>query len=226
MISFFNRKKHTEAPSFWRDYENAFEEKLPNTTKEVEFVVLDCETTGFDYERDRILSIGALKVHYKSISVKESFEIYIKQEHFNKDSVEIHGILKKGARGCISEYEALQQFLAYIKNSVLVGHHINFDVKMLNAAFKRHGLPKLMNSTLDTELLYKRTLLASPILQKKDRYSLDDLADKYSISKKDRHTALGDAYITAIAFQIILDKLKPKNLKDLVKKQQPPKYSI
>lgn len=226
MMQFFKRKNQTELPSFWEDYKTMFEDKLPDNIEEVEFVVLDCETTGFDYEQDRILSIGALKVHHKSILVKESFEIYVKQEHFNKNSVEIHGILKKGPRGCIAEYEALQELLLYIKNDVVVGHHIMFDLNMINAALKRHGLPKLMNTTLDTELLYKRTLLSTPILQKKERYSLDDLADKYSISKKDRHTALGDAYITAIAFQIILDKLRPKSLKELLRKQNPPKFAI
>ena len=48
------------------------------------------------------------------------------------------------------------------------------------------------------------------LLERKDNYSLDDLADKFDISKKDRHTAMGDAYITAIAFLKILNKLSEK----------------
>ena len=43
---------------------------------------------------------------------------------------------------------------------------------------------------------------------------------KFDISKKDRHTALGDAYITAIAFLKIVKKLKEKkhiNLNSLFK---------
>ena len=52
------------------------------------------------------------------------------------------------------------------------------------------------------------------------------LAEKFSISKKDRHTALGDDLITAIALLHIIDKLKPKDLKDLIKKQQPLKYGF
>ena len=47
----------------------------------------------------------------------------------------------------------------------------------------------------------------------KDHYALDDLADKFDISKKDRHTAMGDAYITAIAFLKIVKKLKEKKKK-------------
>ena len=81
---------------------------------------------------------------------------------------------------------------------------------MINKALERNGLPLLKNKTLDTAILYKRTLLSSYLLERKDNYSLDDLAYKFDISKKDRHTAMGDAYITAIAFLKILNKLSEK----------------
>lgn len=223
---FFKNEDEHELPEFWQDYSNQFKNILPNDIAENEFIVFDTETTGFDYEKDRILCIGALKLIHKSISVKESFEVYIEQDHYDADSAEIHGILKKSKKECITELEGLKQFLAYIKNRVLIGHHIMFDVNMINAILKRNGLPKLKNQTLDTGLLYKRTLLTTPILKKKEHYSLDELAEKYSIPKKDRHTALGDAYITAIAFITILEKIKPKNLKDLYKKQKPLKYGL
>ncbi|MEP1410772.1 MAG: 3'-5' exonuclease, partial [Maribacter dokdonensis] len=73
-----------------------------------------------------------------------------------------------------------------------------------------HGLPKLKNKVLDTGVIYKKTLLKSYLVQPKAQYSLDELAEKFSISKKDRHTALGDAYITAVAFLKIISRLKEK----------------
>ncbi len=81
---------------------------------------------------------------------------------------------------------------------------------MINKVLKRNRLPELKNRTLDTAELYKKTLLISPILERKDHYTLDDLAEKFDISVKDRHTALGDAYITAIAFLKILEKMRKK----------------
>lgn len=222
----FQKKKQKDLPAFWKDYSNQFINKLPVNINENQFVIFDTETTGFSFDKDRILSIGALKLINKNILVKESFEVYISQTHYDADSAEIHGILKKGKKECITEVEALEQFLSYIKNYVLVGHHVMFDVTMINEALKRNGLPKLKNQTLDTGLLYKRTLLTSSVLQKKEQYSLDDLAEKFSISKKDRHTALGDAYITVISFLAILDRLKPKNLGDLINKQKPPKFGL
>ncbi len=214
----FSKKKPLELPDFWREYEEHFKEKLPEGIHENTFVVLDTETTGFSFTTDRMLCIGALKLLDNNIVVKDSFEVYIQQEHYDSDSAEIHGILKKSKRDSISELEALKHFLVYAKNHVLVGHHVMFDVSMINAALKRNGLPKLKNKTLDTESLYIRTLLVSTVVQKKERYSLDDLAKKFSISRKDRHTALGDAFITAIAFLRIVEKLKPKKIKDLLKK--------
>ncbi|MNR44313.1 bifunctional ATP-dependent DNA helicase/DNA polymerase III subunit epsilon [compost metagenome] len=81
---------------------------------------------------------------------------------------------------------------------------------MINKALERNGLPELKNHRLDTAFLYKKTLIKSHLFERKDHYTLDDLADKFDISKKDRHTALGDAYITAIAFLKIVKKLKEK----------------
>ena len=91
---------------------------------------------------------------------------------------------------------------------------------MINKALERNGLPILKNKSLDTAVLYKKTLLISNLLERKENYSLDELADKFEISKKDRHTAMGDAYITAIAFLKILNKLRHKKnvtLKQLFK---------
>lgn len=174
------------------------------------FVVLDTETTGFDYEKDRILCIGAVVLQNYRIPIQESLEVYIQQEHYNKATAQIHGILKASVLDRPNELEGLQQFLDFLGDAIIVAHHTFFDISMINKALERNGLPKLKNKTLDTAHLYKKTLLNSPLLQRKDNYSLDDLADKFDISKKDRHTAMGDAFITAIAFLKIVNKLKEK----------------
>jgi DNA polymerase-3 subunit epsilon len=184
----------------------AVEETIPSTR----FVVLDTETTGFDYENDRILCIGAVVLQNNQIPVHESLEIYIQQEHYNTATAQIHGILKASAVNRPNEFEGLQQLIAFLGDSIIVGHHTYFDLTMINKALERNNLAVVKNRSLDTASLYKKTLLYSPLLQRKDSYTLDDLADKFDISKKDRHTAMGDAYITAIAFLKILNKLKDK----------------
>ncbi|MBM1106820.1 3'-5' exonuclease [Aurantibacter crassamenti] len=207
---FKKRKKDVHLPDFWHTYAKSFNEPQPDDINAVRFVVLDTETTGFDYENDRILSIGALSIKNNTIAVQDSFEIFLDQHFYHAENVQIHGILRNEGPNCISELEALQQFLSFLGNSVFVAHHVGFDKNMINCALERHGLPKLLNTFLDTSVLYKKTLINSPLLTRKEQYSLDELAEKFDISKRDRHTALGDSYITAIAFLKIIEKLKKK----------------
>jgi len=204
--------------NFWKKEENLFDENI--SIEETRFVVLDTETTGFDYENDRILCIGALVLQNNMIAIQDSFEVYIEQDHYDKSTAQIHGILKDFILKRPNEAEALAQFLAFLGDSIIIAHHTIFDVTMINKALERNGLPALTNKALDTAHLYKKTLIKSHLFERKDHYTLDDLADKFDISKKDRHTALGDAYITAIAFLKIVKKLKEKkhiNLNQLFK---------
>ena len=194
--------------NFWKKEEDSFDENI--TIEETRFVVLDTETTGFDYTNDRILCIGALVLQNNIISVQDSFEVYVEQDHYDKSTAQIHGILKDFVVKRPSELEALEQFLAYLGDSIIIAHHAHFDITMINRALERNGLPELKNKALDTGVLYKKTLIKSHLFERKDHYTLDDLADKFDISKKDRHTALGDAYITAIAFLKIIKKLREK----------------
>tara|TARA_R110000868_G_scaffold164309_2_gene396790 strand:+ start:1714 stop:2373 length:660 start_codon:yes stop_codon:yes gene_type:complete len=214
MLNFFT-KKTVALPDYWMEYTATFNKKIPENIDEITFVVLDTETTGFSYAEDRMLCIGAIKLHSQRISIKDGFEVFIEQQVYGKESAKIHGILKNETIPRVSELEALQEFLIYLGNSVIVAHHTMFDITMINTALLRHGLPNLKNSTLDTSALYKKTLIKSNLLSRKDNYSLDELADKFSISKKDRHTAMGDAYITAILFLKILTKLKEKRILSL-----------
>ncbi|MEJ4087072.1 3'-5' exonuclease [Galbibacter orientalis] len=219
MIRFF-KKHRPEYPDFWKAYEAKFSEKLPEFIDENEFIILDTETTGFDYDKDRILCIGAVKLKSNTIEVANAFEIYLHQEQFNPETVKIHGIVKNDPENTATEAEAIQQFLDYIGNAVLVAHHANFDIGMVNHALKRLQLPKLKNKVLDTMTLYRATRINSNLIDRNKHYSLDELAENLNISLKDRHTASGDAMITAIAFLKTISRLYKNErgkLKDLFK---------
>lgn len=207
MMNFFEKWKAILF-DFLKITKKPIDEVLLNSAESTRFVVLDTETTGFDYDNDRILCIGAITLQNGVIAISESFEMYIQQEHYDKNSVQIHGILRDLVIKKPSEAEVLQQFLTFLGDSIIIAHHTIFDVTMINRALERNGLPLLTNKTLDTAYLYKKTLIMSNLLERKEKYALDDLADKFDISKKDRHTAMGDAYITAIAFLKIVKKLK------------------
>lgn len=200
MFNFFRNNKY---PDFWKEYLKTFKQKPTKTIEATRFVVFDTETTGLDLINDRILSIGAVCIFNNSIDIADTFEKYLKQTEFKAETVEIHGILKAGTLKKLSEEEALEQFIKYIGNAVLVAHHTAFDIEMLNAALKRMNLPKLKNKSIDTGILYKKL-----DAKKDNHFNLDILCTEFNIPKHDRHTASGDAYITALLFLKIISKLK------------------
>jgi DNA polymerase-3 subunit epsilon len=203
-MNWFKKKTY---PSFWIKYIECFKEKQNINLNDVRFVVFDTETTGLDTKKDRILSIGTITVINSVLKVEDSFECYLIQELFNPDTVQIHGLLKENSTRKVEEKEAIIEFLAHIENSVLVIHHAAFDIAMINQALKRLNLPKLKNKVIDTGTLFKKTKLDTS----KNHFSLDYLSERFKIPQHDRHTASGDAFITAILFVKLLSFLKKKN---------------
>ncbi|SDB32117.1 DNA polymerase-3 subunit epsilon [Flavobacteriaceae bacterium MAR_2010_188] len=213
MINWFNKSIKKDYPDFYNSYLEKFEADNPKTYQEAVFIILDTETTGFDYKKDRILSIGAVVLENMQIVISKSLEVYVTQNRFNPDTVEIHGLLRNEKLNRLSELEAIKIFLEYIGNSIIVAHHAKFDITMINNALKRQGLPKLKNRILDTVDLHRRTLIKSNLIDTQKNFTLDELAYFYDIDLSDRHTAAGDAYITALIFLRTISKLKSgKNL--------------
>ncbi|WP_152287146.1 3'-5' exonuclease [Flavicella marina] len=203
---FFNFSKK-EYPEFWKNYCAHFNSKKQRTIDNTRFVVFDTETTGFDFKEDRILCIGCTTVKQNKIIIKDGLEIYLNQDVFKADTVKIHGILKTEKVTKLEEKEALIVFLDYIKDSVLVAHHAGFDIGIVNQALKRHKLGRLKNDVLDTGILFKRSKHIVNIIDPNKKYSLDEIAQELKITPKDRHTAAGDAFITALVFLKILPRL-------------------
>ncbi|WP_418263588.1 PolC-type DNA polymerase III [Flavobacterium faecale] len=210
MFKFFKRRRR---PDFWKKHiEVVQNSKKYNNFEEARFVVLDTETTGFDYENDRILSIGAVAIKNNKIQVSDSFEVYIKQEVFNKETVKIHGIRRDGTEIKVSEAEALVQFLEYLDDAIIVAHHTKFDMTMINKALRRIGGGTVRSKQLDTNFIHKKIAVEDRF---KKMYSLDELCSIYNVKKHDRHTALGDALITAYLFLKLTYRYKKNNILDI-----------
>ncbi|MCW2119795.1 PolC-type DNA polymerase III [Flavobacterium sp. 7A] len=210
MFSFLKKSKY---PDFWKKHiETVRNTKKYNSFEDIRFVVLDTETTGFDYEKDRILCIGAVAIKNNKIQVADSFEVYIKQDVFNKDTVKIHGIRRDGTEVKVSEEEALIQFLDYLDDAIIVAHHTKFDITMINKALRRIGGGTIRSKQLDTNFIHKK-MAPGDNFQK--MFSLDELCEIYNVKKQDRHTALGDALITAYLFLKLTYKYKKNNVLDI-----------
>jgi len=195
-------------------YREAFEQSWQDheVIDNIRFVVLDTETTGLDAKRDRIVTIGAVVVSHGQILLEDQYEAVIKFD-YNTASVVVHGITREAAQeGGMEEAEALGEFLEYLRDGVIVGHHIGFDVDILNErCLARFGL-KLENRWIDTMELTLNLEDAgafddedqSEEQKKRPDFSLDGLCKRFNIAPHDRHTAPGDAFITAQVFLKLL----------------------
>ncbi len=226
MINLFTKKKalrrcrRKELPEGICSYVERCTEAsvLDHALEEVRFVVFDTETTGFDSSKDSVISIGAVALEGSLIRVQDSFEVLIRRDSVgHSDAVTTHGLLLKDLHEGCDEQEAVNGFLEYTGNSVLVAQHADFDVAMINSILKKQYGLELFNQVIDTASLAKR-LEKGPyynLAHKSGEYRLDVLLERYNIRLYDRHTAAGDAFLTAQLFQMLLLKAAHAGIKTL-----------
>lgn len=185
-----------EYPEFWKTYLSKFEKKSNR------FVVLSTETTGLSLEKDVILSFGAFSVIDNSIHIGDSFETVIAQYKYFHDNGISNEFTIETQMKKMGEPEAVQALVEYIGNSVLVGHHIDFDVEMINVALERLDCGRLKNEALDIDVMHRKL---HDINNK--QFSLNELCDIYKVPVSDRNSSSEDAYKIALLFLKLKSRL-------------------
>jgi DNA polymerase-3 subunit epsilon len=192
---------------FLERYQGCFAATWDDQTpiERVRFVALDSETTGLNPLTDRIITIGAVAVQDGDIVLEDSFEALLRVEK-NTSAVTVHGITRDETRSGLNEPEAVQRFLHYLQDGVIVGHHIGHDISTLNAACQRHWGFELRNRSLDTMDLTLHLEQGGAFADRARirEFTLDSLCEMFDVIPHDRHTAAGDAFITAQVFQRLL----------------------
>lgn len=203
-------------PEWYRNYAcecAASEQDADQPLDALTLVVIDAETTGLDLKKDTLISLGGLKVLGSTIRVEGHFEGYLPtpESHQDNSAVAIHGILPNSSRYKYEqEEELLARLLSFLgPDGIIIGHHIGFDVEMINQALARQGAGPLKNRIIDTGEVAQR-LQPAGYWTPKDTFTLDSLASRYRIPLSDRHTALGDAYITAVLWLKLTARLREK----------------
>lgn len=203
--------KHPVHEAYAAHFEPTWDEALG--WENARFVVLDTESTGLDPKRDRIVSIGAVGMMGFELLLEDTFDVFMPVSH-NTASVTLHGITREYSARGVPEEPALRAFLDYLRDGVIVGHHIRHDIAILDTAISAHFGFELRNMCVDTMDLTLR--LADIGLIERDRacenYSLDELARLFRVRPADRHTAAGDAFITGQIFLKLLRLAKRAGL--------------
>ncbi len=174
------------------------------------FVVFDTETTGLNpAQGDQIVQIGGVRVVNGRILSGESFNRIVNPGRpIPPDSIRFHGITDDMARDKPPIGVILPQFKSFTADAVLVAHNAAFDLKFLRMREQDMGV-RFDNPVLDT------MMISSYLDGAEAGHSLDDICARLGISITDRHTALGDAIVTAAVLLRQIDMLEARGITTL-----------
>lgn len=170
----------------------------------VDFVILDIETTGGKYGRERITEIAIYR--FDGHDITDKFVSLLNPQrpiqHFVQKLTGITDNMVKKA----PKFEMLaKRIIEITEGCIIVAHNADFDYRMLRQEFRNLGYD------------YKRDTLCTVELSKKlipnlDSYSLGKLCKSLGIPVAGRHRADGDAFATVQLFELLLQKDQSKQI--------------
>lgn len=167
------------------------------------FVVVDTETTGLDAVMARVVSLGAVCGHGTRLFRSRMIDDLVDPDiPIPPASTAVHGITDAMVADARDFPEVWADFRRLTRNRVVVGHNVPFDLTILREECRRHRQPWYDLIFIDTMRLAS---LLNPLLGKWD---LESLAAHYQTDIHGRHTALGDALVTAEIFTRMLPRLR------------------
>ncbi|HEU0153249.1 MAG TPA: exonuclease domain-containing protein [Arenimonas sp.] len=165
-----------------------------------EWVSLDLETTGLDPARDAVLSLAAVPVRGGQVRLSERFETLVQPGRgFDIESIRHHRLTPEEVAQAPSLEAVLPDFLRWLGPRALLGHHLAFDMAMLDAPVRRltgFPLPNARVELAQAWLDHRR--LEQP--RGDINLSLDEITRQLGIPVLGRHTALGDATAVGLAW--------------------------
>lgn len=174
----------------------------------LDIVSFDTETTGLELRRhDTVISLGACRIVNSRLLANDAFDQFVNPGRpIPPSSTAIHGITEADVNGAPTLSEVLKQFRDYVGSSVLLAHNASFDMLAIS------------NQGIDFDIPILDTLLISKALDEAlDGHDLDSLAERYGLSfpPGTRHTALGDAQVTAELWLALLPRLEARGIDTL-----------
>jgi DNA polymerase III epsilon subunit family exonuclease len=176
---------------------------------ELDFVVVDVEATGAKTPPNRIIELGAYRIHEGRIA--DRFLTLVNPEiPIPRFVMALTGISNEMVKEAPLFADVVPRWLDFVSEAVLVAHNAPFDTSFLNHEISRvYPGHRMVNTHLCTVELCRR---AMPGL---DNYRLDTISSHFSIPLTSRHRAGSDALATAHIFLLLLSRLDELGVKDL-----------
>ena len=170
-----------------------------------EFCVFDTETTGLDPGVEYLTEIGAVII--RNGEVVEEFDTFVKPgKPITPKITELTGITNEMVADAPSEKEALEAFLAFAGDRILVGHNVHaFDMRFLRAAAKRSGI-KLEPTYIDT------LTMAQTMYPGLHNYKQGTINKHLELPAYEAHRACEDSAALGRIFCVMLNDLAEKEV--------------
>ncbi|EOU2127077.1 ATP-dependent DNA helicase [Clostridium perfringens] len=181
---------------------------LINAFEKENIIVFDVESTGVDVTEDEIIQIAAIKLNKKG-EVVDKFEKFLKNKKPVKDSYYVHGFSDEMLQRIGEDKEkVLKEFVEYSKDSIIVGHNVQYDINILCSELERNNLGKPKFKTFyDTLDIYRRFYPGNI------NYKLENLSKVYDTKHKPSHDAMDDIIATGeLLVRAINEKIRETSM--------------
>ncbi len=161
--------------------------------KKIIEIVLDTETTGLDYTKEKIVEFAAVRL--ENGKIKDEFQTLINpQQHIRKSSIAIHGITADMVEDAPTEEEVMPKIMEFIGDYPIVAHNAIFDYTFLNEASLRVFGKPIENPRIDTQHMFKE------VYPELESHGLEALTNKFQVELNNHHRAMADTMGLALAY--------------------------
>lgn len=167
-------------------------------------VVLDVESTGLDTTSDDIIQIAA--ICYGKDGVKDQLDVLVKPTKSVGDSYYVHGFTDDQLeREGLEIPHALDLLGDFIKDKIVVGHNIKYDLSIIESMLYRHH-----KQSFAYPGVYDTLDLAHKIYPYLPNHKLGTLSELIKTQAKPNHNALQDILATSEVLTHFIKKLNEK----------------
>jgi DNA polymerase-3 subunit epsilon len=158
--------------------------KLPS-----DYVVIDIETTGLYPKKNKIIELSALKVR-NDIIVDQFTTLCHPGTKISPSVSELTGITNDMIKDAPNINEALQPYLSFIGDDIVIGHNAHFDINFIYVNCIKLLEKPFSNNFVDTLRLSREECTNLR------HHRLSDMVKHYNITTERLHRSLNDCHAT------------------------------
>ncbi len=174
--------------------------------KNLEFLVVDLETSSLDPDSGEILSMGWVVIENQRLMLATAEHHLISNQQSVGQSAIFHQIRDCELEQALNVTEVFERFLHCVKGRILVFHHATLDIAFLNQLSLSKCQAPLLLPYVDTLRIEKQRLDRRSLPVIANTLRLSNCRQRYHLPSYPAHNALIDAISTAELFLAQMEK--------------------